>query len=717
MRMTRRTNAHRMTEKDRIGLYLRRRFLTFLSVLAGCSVVAYMAFAMLITGQDRLASLVNDVGRQRMLAMRIAATTLRLPEAPTEKREALRGDLLRDLTAMQALFAALPERAVESRLSGVVEGYLEQAPHDLNGTFADFRGRVLALSRSDAPARDEVKAVVDMASGRLITGLEALLAALEHGGQSAVRSVQALATIGEGVYLLLLLGLGARVLWPLSRDVQDNVRQILDLESFQRSIVDGLADGLIHLRHARRLGEPLNPAARSIFGLAGDQDMMLTMLIPDMATAREEDLLTWTRREVDGMRLDGTPLHLEITVRRVAQERLVAVVRDVTEARENAVRVRNFYHVLEQAPVSVVITDAEGHIEYVNPQLCQSTGYTPDEVIGRKPSIFKSGQTPEDVYRNLWDALSHGRQWRCEMLNKRKNGELFWEFQAISPLRDSRGRITQYVAVKEDITEQKEWQRSLVQAMENARRASQAKSDFLAGMSHELRTPLNAVIGYSELAMLQPWGPLGDPRYQEYLGAVNDSGRHLLDLINDLLDLSKVEADRLELNEEEVDVSDLIEKTDLLVREQAGKRGVALHYDLPQPAPRLYADPLRLKQVLLNLLSNALKFSEAGTEVRVTVQGGEGEDLRLAVVDQGRGIRQEDLERVMEPFAQAHDPRVRQEVGTGLGLPLSRKLVELHGGSMTLASVYGRGTTVTVRLPASRVVQRAPSGRSASLVG
>lgn len=716
MRMKGRTTRWRLMDKDHIGLYLRRRFLTFLSVLAGCSVIAYLAFAILIAGQDRLASLVNDVGRQRMLAMRIATTALQLPEAPAAEQAALRGALLRDLEAMQTVFATLPERAAESRLDSMVAGYLTQPPHDLNGAFRDFRGRVIALSQSETPTAKDIKAVVEMASGRLITGLEALLAALESGGRTTVQSVQTLAAIGEGFYLLLLAGLGARVLWPLSRDVQDNVRQILDLENFQRSIVDGLADGLIHLRRSNRLGEPLNPAARQIFGLAGDQDMMLTKLIPDLTKTPADHLLTWTRHEVDGVRLDGTPLHLEVTVRRVAQERLVAVVRDVTEARENAARIRSFYHVLEQAPVSVVITDDDGVIQYVNQQFCHGTGYQPDEVIGRTSRVLKSGQTPPEVYRNLWAALKDGQQWRCELLNRRKNGELFWEFQAISPLRDSRGRVTQYLAVKEDVTAQKEWQRSLVQAMENARRANQAKSDFLAGMSHELRTPLNAVIGYSELAMLQPWGPLGDPRYQEYLAAVNDSGRHLLDLINDLLDLSKVEADKLELNEENIDLADLIDKTDLLVRERAGKRGVVLRYDLPEPAPHLFVDPLRLKQVMLNLLSNALKFTEAGKEVRVSVEARPSEDLRIVVADQGCGIRQEDLERVMEPFGQGDDPRVRQEVGTGLGLPLSRKLVELHGGRMELSSVYGQGTTITVVLPVSRVVPPRQA-RGASLVG
>ena len=705
MTLTNPSNSTGLDDQGRIGVLLKRRFLIFLLSLGACSVAAYIAFGMLTAGQDRLASLINDVGRQRMLAARIATSALRLPMAATTDDAAEhRVEMLRNLALMEEVFHSLPARAEDSRLQHVVTALMDDPSDGLKQTFAKFRARVTAIAESPDPQPAEIEAMVTLALGDLMRELEALVSALGIGGQGRAQDVQALAAAGEVVYLFLLLILGARVLWPLSDEVQGNVRQIIDLEHFQRSIVDGLADGLVLLGEDGQRGEPLNPAARDIFGLGPQDEAVLSTLAPDLATASVQDLLSWTRREVEGTKLDGTPLQLEVTICRVAHQRLVAVLRDVTEARENAARIRSFYEVLEQAPVSVVITDAQGVIQYVNKQLSSSTGYTSDEVVGKTPRIFKSGQTPDDTYRNLWTALRSGRQWRCEMLNRRKNGELFWEHQAISPLRDNRGRITQYLAVKEDITDQKEMQRILVQAMENARRANQAKSDFLAGMSHELRTPLNAVIGYSELSLLQPWGPLGDPRYREYLQAVNDSGRHLLQLINDLLDLSKVEADKFDLSEEKTNFSELLDQVILLVRERADKRGVLIRRALSDPSPCVLVDPLRLKQVLVNLLSNAIKFSDQRDVVTISLEVEPCEDLRIIVADEGCGIRESDLSRVMEPFGQADDPMVRQEVGTGLGLPLSRKLVELHGGTLDLSSVYGEGTTVVVTLPFSRLI-------------
>ena len=204
--------------------------------------------------------------------------------------------------------------------------------------------------------------------------------------------------------------------------------------------------------------------------------------------------------------------------------------------------------------------------------------------------------------------------------------------------------------------------------------------------------------------LLQPWGSVGDPRYSQYLGDIQNSGRHLLQLINDLLDLSKVEAARMELEDQEVPLDGLITQSLHLVKDQAHKRGVKLRYTLSPEVVTVVADPLRLKQVLLNLLTNAIKFTDAGKSVEISAALRPSGAMALQVRDEGCGIREDDLERVLEPFGQARDPRVREEIGTGLGLPLSRKLTELHGGELLLDSIYGQGTTATVLLPASRVI-------------
>ena len=255
-----------------------------------------------------------------------------------------------------------------------------------------------------------------------------------------------------------------------------------------------------------------------------------------------------------------------------------------------------------------------------------------------------------------------------------------------------------------DIGRQKE---ELAEARDAALEASRTKSDFLANMSHELRTPLNAVIGFSELMQKQMLGPIGTARYVEYAGDINTSGRHLLDLINDILDLSKAEAGRLDLRNDKFDFAELVDSCLPMVRGRAAAAGVALETRLPETPVVLDADGRRLKQVLLNLLANAIKFTPEGG--RVVLSAGRVPDgFAISVADTGIGIAEADLARVMEPFGQAQDPRARDKEGTGLGLPLAKHLVELHQGTLALASEYGRGTTVTATLPISRVIEAGP---------
>jgi len=232
--------------------------------------------------------------------------------------------------------------------------------------------------------------------------------------------------------------------------------------------------------------------------------------------------------------------------------------------------------------------------------------------------------------------------------------------------------------------------------------ANRAKSEFLALMSHELRTPLNAIIGFSEMMSAEMFGGLGNERYRAYVTDIRASGVHLLSLINDLLDLSKAEADKLELRESYVDVAATIAHSLRMISSRAEHAGVTLATDLPKETPLLWADERRLTQILLNLLTNAVKFTPRGGEARIAVAW-KPDSLAIAVRDTGIGIAQEDVPRVMIPFVQVGDLYSRPQEGSGLGLPLCKRLVELHGGTLELDSAPGRGTTVTVRFPARRI--------------
>ena len=246
----------------------------------------------------------------------------------------------------------------------------------------------------------------------------------------------------------------------------------------------------------------------------------------------------------------------------------------------------------------------------------------------------------------------------------------------------------------------------LLDAKTMAEIANRTKTEFLANMSHELRTPLNAIMGFSELLKGQMLGPVGNPTYVEYARDIHQSAAHLLQIINDILDLSKVEAGKIELDEREINLHALVDSSLRLVAERAGEAGVTVVNEVPASLPKLYADERLLKQILINLLSNSIKFTEKGGSVRVQAVREQTGVLALAVADTGIGISAEDLPRVMEPFRQADAALSRKYEGTGLGLPLVKSFVELHRGVFELKSQLGVGTTATMRFPRDRMLDK-----------
>jgi signal transduction histidine kinase len=246
----------------------------------------------------------------------------------------------------------------------------------------------------------------------------------------------------------------------------------------------------------------------------------------------------------------------------------------------------------------------------------------------------------------------------------------------------------------------------LKKAKDDAEIASRTKSQFLANMSHELRTPLNAVIGFSEIIAAETFGAVGNEKYRTYAGDIYASGQHLLDLINDILDLSKIESGADRLQEEKLDFADIVDAALSMVRGRAEKEGVRLEADLPSEMPWLLADEKKIKQILANLLSNAVKFTEAGGEVRLEASAGRREGWLICVSDTGIGMAPGDIATAMTQFGQIDSALGRKYDGTGLGLPLSKALVTQHGGELKVESTPRQGTVVTVRLPPHRIVSR-----------
>lgn len=347
---------------------------------------------------------------------------------------------------------------------------------------------------------------------------------------------------------------------------------------------------------------------------------------------------------------------------------------------------------------------------YVGPQIEDLTGYPARTWYAR--GFWTHHIHPEDRKSVLMDQVAtmpfnayHTIEYRV----RSADGRILFIRNMLSIARKQSQDGGKPVSIAQgfllDVTDMKRAEASIEEGRKKAEDANRVKSEFLANMSHELRTPLNAVIGFSEIMKDEVFGPI-DPQYREYAESIHTSGRHLLDLINDVLDLSKIEAGRIDLAEEETDVGDLLTNCLHLLHERISSAGLHSKLNLDPDLPTMLADERRLKQVLLNLISNAVKFTPPGGAVIVTgrhMRGG----VAMSVRDTGVGMSQEEIPRALAKFGQIDGELARKHDGTGLGLPIAKSLIELHGGELTIASEKGKGTEVCVWLPAARILRGA----------
>jgi len=403
-----------------------------------------------------------------------------------------------------------------------------------------------------------------------------------------------------------------------------------------------------------------------------------------------------TRQEARAAALGPAPTLAQLAALAVEYRRAENALADMRQRHEL---------ILNAADDGIFGVDAQGHIVFANPACARMLRREPDSMTGEDSGALFAAAARDPIAATLSD----GETRRIEQIQLRRSDDT--EFSAeltVTPVYRLASNLRAVVAFH-DIGNQIQVQRQLLHAKEQAETANRAKSGFLANMSHELRTPLNAIIGFSETMVKQLLGPLSNARYREYAEHINLSGQHLLALINDLLDLSKIEAGKLELVEETVDFRMLMKDCQLLVRDLAHSKDLALITDIAPELTAVYCDEQKLKQVIVNLLSNAIKFADPGGRVTVTAACASPDTLHIAVSDTGIGIAPELMTKVMQPFGQADEAHNREHKGTGLGLPLSKGLVELHGGTLTLDSVQGEGTTVSIRLPGRARVARLPT--------
>ena len=370
---------------------------------------------------------------------------------------------------------------------------------------------------------------------------------------------------------------------------------------------------------------------------------------------------------------------------------------DITDRKLAEGEIRKLYRGIEQSPASIIVTDIDGTIEYVNSKFEESTGYLISEVIGKNPRILKSGNKKPEEYKEMWDTILSDSEWRGELLNRRKNGELFWESASISPIKNDRGEITHFIAIKEDVTEKKKMIADLITAKENAEGMSKLKSSFLANMSHELRTPLIGILGFSEILIEE----LSDPDHLKMVNNIYAGGKRLSDTLNLILDFSRAESNNTEVRSQIINVASVTKDCIDGFAAAAMEKGLQYKAVIPDESLTARLDERLFKSVINNLIHNAVKYTKFGeikTEVGHTIINGNS-CVFVSVKDTGIGIPKEKMLIIFDEFRQGSEGYGRSFEGTGLGLTVAKKVSELMGGSITVESEPGVGSAFTVRFP------------------
>jgi PAS domain S-box-containing protein len=364
---------------------------------------------------------------------------------------------------------------------------------------------------------------------------------------------------------------------------------------------------------------------------------------------------------------------------------------------ESETRFRTF---MENAPVEMVVKDLDGRFLMVSRAVEEIWDRKAEELLGRRTSDITESAGVAGVEEMDRAVIETGRTVERELHFPGWRAD--WAHAVKFPIKDGAGKIVAIGSVVLNITDKKHAEEELIRAKEEAEIANLAKSHFLANMSHELRTPLNAIIGFAEIISSQLFGPVGSDKYWGYAGDIRESGTHLLGIVNSILDTSKIEAGSFELHEGPCDIAELIESAAHMVDGRARQADLTLEQRVAPGLSPLVADERVCKQILINLLSNAVKFTPAGGKITVTADVATDGGLLIQVIDNGIGIAGEDLDKVFHRFSQIDNSYARRHGGTGLGLHLTKKLVELHSGAIQLDSQLGVGTTVSVTLPSWR---------------
>lgn len=518
-----------------------------------------------------------------------------------------------------------------------------------------------------------------------------------------VGSQKALALMRDGL-LVREVPVDAKSGWTLHLELP--VRSYFD--SLQRRLVNdlGLMWGGLLLAFvlasviSRRLIEPLERlvAATGQFKFGSQEKQEL-----DIERSRVQEIDSLIRnfgtliRELNFSYSELDKSHATLEEKVTERTRELSLANQQLE--ETTTELVNQKFALDQHSI-VAISDPKGEINYANDKFCEISQYSRDELLGQDYKILNSGYHGPSFFSEMWNQIGAGKVWRGEICNRNKNGASFWVDMSIVPFMDVSGKPYQYVSISTDITLQKQAMLDLMQARDEAETANQAKSEFLSCMSHELRTPLNAILGFGQLLESDYDDPL-TPSQLENVEHITKAGWHLLELVNEVLDLARIESGRMRFNLSDVLLSEVAGDCLDLILPMSIERGIRIDDQITScRAHFVRADRIRLKQVLLNFLSNAVKYNHEGGLVTMACEQLPEQRLRVSISDTGPGIPEVEMDQLFVPFNRLGADKTETQ-GAGIGLSVSKRLVELMGGVVGVKSVVGEGTTFWMDLPES----------------
>ncbi|MBU1099192.1 MAG: PAS domain S-box protein [Bacteroidetes bacterium] len=404
--------------------------------------------------------------------------------------------------------------------------------------------------------------------------------------------------------------------------------------------------------------------------------------------------------EVINRRKDGTEFPIYLSTSVIQDENnepiaLIGVATDITEKRESEDKLRKLSEAVEQSPVSIFITNQNGIIEYANPKFSKITGYTYEEAVGKNPRIFSSGQTPEAKYEELWDTILAGKTWIGELLNKKKNGELYWKSASISPIINDEGDITHFISVSEDITEKKKMLKNVISAKEKAEQSDKFKTEFLAQISHEIRSPMSAILSFANLAEDELKNKL-TPELSEYFLGINMAGKRLMRSIDLIINASEMHLGTYKPLMKNIELIDTI-LTPLFNEyyPNAKNKGLEFSFSTELQKADIFGDQYSLTQIFANLFDNAINYTEKG-KIVVGLRRIDYENIEVSVSDTGIGMSEEFLENIFQLFKQEQQGYSRQFDGNGLGLSLVKYFCDLNGAKICVTSEKDMGTIFVI---------------------